>query len=152
MGKKTGIEFKFYVGTSLMTSADSSGVTAASFAICTSVADVKLNRGSKEADLSTRGNKIELTKVTLLSISLDVDFKYDPTDTQMTRIEDAYHSGALVAVADMSDLIATDGARGMAANWSVTKADRDESLDGAGILSVTLKPTEFATPLVIDAG
>jgi hypothetical protein len=69
---------------------------------------------------------------------------WDTEDEGFTAIQEAYFDGTPVEVAVMDGDITTSGSQGLRATMAVTNFSRNEPLEEAITVSVTLKPTYAA--------
>lgn len=111
----------------------------------TNVRDVTLNLETGEADVTTRGNNgWRATVATLRDASVEFEMVWDTTDTDFTAIQQAFLNNTTIEFAVMDGNIATSGNQGLRATMMVTSFSRNEALEEALTVSVTIKPT-FAT-------
>jgi len=134
MGMKLGKDAVGYyhatAGTAL------SGMTA----MLTGVRDVQLSMGAGSAKTSTRGGggwETELPTIRTLAVSLKIPL--DPTDAGYIALMTAFTTGARIAGAFLTDAKSVAGAEGPVGDFSVTKFDRGEPLDGVLEVDVELK-------------
>ena len=145
MGKKLGMACKLYYSDALL---DGDTVTPqnATWAELGNVSDSTLNRARGEADVTGRSNNgRKATLTTLLDESVDFDIWSDSDDEGLEAVETAFNDNALLAMAVMDGDIATAGSRGLVANFSITKCNRSEPLEGGVKLSITIKPGDEQT-------
>jgi len=111
----------------------------------TNAKDVTLNLEKGEADVTTRANQgWRATVGTLKDGSVEFEMVWDTEDAGFTAIQEAYFDGTPVEVAVMDGDIATSGSQGLRATMAVTNFSRNEPLEEAITVSVTLKPTYAA--------
>jgi hypothetical protein len=109
------------------------------------VKDVTLNLEAGEADVTTRGNSgWRATVATLKDASVEFDMVWDTADDDFAAIRDAFLNHTAIEVAVMDGDIATAGSQGLRATCMVTNFSRNEALEEAITVSVTVKPT-FST-------
>jgi len=108
----------------------------------TNAKDVNLNLEKGEADVTTRANQgWRATVGTLKDGSVEFEMVWDTLDAGFTAIQEAYFDGTPLEVAVMDGDIATSGSQGLRATMTVTNFSRNEPLEEAITVSVTLKPT-----------
>jgi hypothetical protein len=128
MSIKLGMEAKLYYG--------AAGATATSE--LTNVKDVTLNLESGEADVTTRANAgWRATVGTLKTGSVEFEMIWDSDDLGFTAIKDAYFNNTPIALA----ILDGPGGEGLDADFSVTNFTRNEPLEEAITVNVTVKPT-----------
>lgn len=114
------------------------------------ITDLTLNLETGEADVTTRGSDgWRQFLATLKDGSIEFTMLWDTADAAFTAIKTAWLDGDEIAFAAMSAAIATSGAQGLASNFTVTNFTRNEPLEEAISVSVTLKPSSFTTWLTI---
>ena len=107
--------------------------------------DVTLNLEKGEADVTTRGNAgWKATVGTLKEGSIEFEMIWDPDDEGFTAIEDAYFNDTVIGIAVMTGAITEGGSKGLWADCAVLDFSRDESLEEAITVKVTVKPTYSA--------
>jgi len=114
--------------------------------------DVNLQLDNGEADISTRGSTWKATAATLKEASIETELLWKPSDPAFAAVLDAWLNNKEIAVAAMSGGMAVSGSQGLAGNCVVTSFKRNEPLEEAVTVSVTLKPSSFTTWLVVPAG
>ena len=113
----------------------------------TNVRDLTLNLEAGEADVTTRGNNgWRATVATLKDGSIEFEMIWDSEDTDFTAIRDAFLNKTAVELAVMDGDIVTSGSQGLRASFMVTSFSRNEPLEEAITVSVTMKPTYSANP------
>ena len=128
MGIRLGMEAKLYHGPA--------GTTAATE--MPNVKDVTLNLEKGEADVTTRGNQgWRATVGTLKDGSIEFVMIWDSSDSGFAAIKTAYFTNAPLALLVLD---AEDG-EGLDADFSVTNFSRNEPLEEAITVDVTVKPT-----------
>lgn len=114
------------------------------------ITDLSLNLETGEADVTTRGSGgWQQFLATLKNGSIEFTMLWDSADVAFTAIKDAWLNGTEIAFAAMSAAIATSGSQGLASNFTVTNFTRNEPLNEAISVSVTLKPSSHTTWLTI---
>ena len=111
------------------------------------VRDVTLNLEAGEADVTTRGNAgWRATVATLKDASVEFDMVWDTADDDFAAFRDAFLNHTAVEVAVMDGDVAAAGSQGLRATCAVTNFSRNEPLEEAVTVSVTIKPTFAADP------
>ena len=111
------------------------------------VRDVTLNLEAGEADVTTRGNNgWRATVATLKDGSIEFEMVWDSEDDDFTAIRDAFLNKSAVELAVMDGDIVTTGSQGLRASFMVTSFSRNEPLEEAITVSVTMKPTYSTNP------
>ena len=106
------------------------------------VKDLTLNLETGEADATTRGNNgWRATLATLKEGSIEFEMVWDTQDTAFTAIKDAWLNSTELAMAAMDGDIATSGNQGLVSNFTVTNFSRNEPLEEAITVNVTVKPS-----------
>ena len=137
MSVKLGMEAKLYRNTGTYETPDWEEITNAK--------DVTLNLEKGEADVTTRANSgWRATVGTLKDGSVEFEMVWDTADEGFTAIQGAYFAGTAIEVAVMDGDIETAGSQGLRATMAVTNFSRNEPLEEAITVSVTLKPTYAA--------
>jgi TP901-1 family phage major tail protein len=113
----------------------------------TNVRDVTLNLEAGEADVTTRGNNgWRATVATLKDGSIEFEMVWDSADTDFTAIRDAFLNKTAVEMAVLDGDVLITGSQGLRASFMVTSFSRNEPLEEAITVSVTMKPTYSANP------
>ena len=113
----------------------------------TNVRDLTLNLEAGEADVTTRGNDgWRATVATLKDGSIEFEMVWDSEDTDFTAIRDAFLNKTAVEMAVLDGDVVTTGSQGLRASFMVTSFSRNEPLEEAITVSVTMKPTYSANP------
>jgi len=132
MAIRLGMEAKIYHG--------AAGSTATSE--LTNVKDVTLNLETGEADVTTRGNQgWRATVGTLKEGSVEFEMVWDSDDTGFTAIKNAYFNNTPIALA----ILDHENGEGLDADFSITNFSRNEPLEEAVTVSVTIKPSSYTT-------
>jgi len=140
MGKKIGLDCKLYVDPTPL-AADASPTTA-SWDEVLPARDVNITLDSGEADVTTRGNSgWRATRATLRNAAIELEALWDPDDTELEALRDAYLSGNPIAMAAMDGDIVTAGSEGFVANFRITTFSRGEPLEEGVTISITAKPS-----------
>lgn len=113
----------------------------------TNVRDLTLNLEAGEADVTTRGNNgWRATVATLKDGSVEFEMVWDTEDDDFGAIRDAFLNHTAIEFAVMDGDIIAAGSQGLRATCMVTNFSRNEALEEAITVSVTVKPTYSATP------
>jgi TP901-1 family phage major tail protein len=111
------------------------------------VKDVTLNLEAGEADVTTRNSAgWRATVATLKDGSIEFEMVWDTDDDDFAAIRDAFLNHTAVEFAVMDGGITTPGSQGLRATCMVTSFSRNEALEEAITVSVTVKPTFSTTP------
>jgi hypothetical protein len=113
------------------------------------VKDVTLSLEAGEADVTTRANAgWRATVATLKDGSVEFEMVWDTADDDFTAIRYAFLNHTALEFAVMDGDIATAGSQGLRAACAVTNFSRNEALEEAITVGVTVKPTFSANPPV----
>lgn len=138
--KKLGMEAKLYYDATPITV----NAAAGSWTELSAARDVTTNMDKAEADVTTRANAgWRATRGALRDASVDFELVWDPDDTGIEAIREAYMTNSVIALAIMDGDCAVAGSEGFAANFEVTSFNRSEPLEDAVTVSVTAKPASF---------
>lgn len=139
MSVRLGLNAKLYYGTA--------GAKAATE--LTNTKDVTLNLEKGEADVTTRASNGWRSMIgTLKDGSVEFEMNWDTEDAGFVAIKNAFFDDTAIA------LFVADGANGsgLDADFTVTKFTRNEPLEEALTVSVTVKPTTLTrAPAWVDA-
>ena len=106
------------------------------------VRDLTLNLETGEADVTTRANNgWRATVATLKDASIEFEMVWDTSDEDFTAIRNAFLNNTPLEVAVLDGLVATTGSQGLRATCMVTSFTRNEPLEEAITVNVTVKPT-----------
>jgi hypothetical protein len=134
MAVKLGLDAKLYRNTGSFASPTWNEVI--------NVKDLTLNLEAGEADVTTRGNNgWRATVATLKDGSIEFEMVWDTEDMDFAAIRDTFLNRAAMEFAVMDGGIAVAGSQGLRATCMVTNFSRNESLEEAITVSVTVKPT-----------
>jgi hypothetical protein len=112
--------------------------------ILSGVRDVQLNIGAGSAKVTTRASGgWENELATLRTLSVTCKIPLDPTDAGYIQLATSFLAGTTFAAAFLTDTKVTVGAEGPVGDFSVTKFDRNEPLDGEIEVDVELKLAKF---------
>jgi len=138
MGQKIGFEAKLYYC--------AAGVVADDWTELTNVKDVTLNVEAGEADVTTRASEgWKATVAALFDAGLEFEMVWDTEDAGFTALQTAFFARSAIGLAIMDGGIAVAGAQGLKADFAVLNFSRNEPLEEALSVSVTVKPTYSAT-------
>jgi hypothetical protein len=140
MSIRLGMQAKLYHG--------AAGATATTE--LTNVKDVTLNLETGESDVTTRAsNGWRATIATLKNGSVEFTLIWDTEDAGFTAIKNAYFNNTAIALAVLDG----EGGSGLDADFSVTNFTRNEPLEEAITVNVTVKPTYVSrAPTWVDGG
>ena len=111
----------------------------------TNVKNVTLNLQKGEADVTTRANNgWKATAATVKEGSIEFEMVWDTTDAGFTAIKTAWFNSSIIGIAAMDGPIATNGSQGLWADCQVIDFSREEPLEEAITVKVTVKPTYSA--------
>jgi hypothetical protein len=140
-----GMNCKLYFAAALLSESATPGTTT--WTEIDNAKDVTLNLETGEADITTRGNNgWKATAATLKEGSIEFEMLWKPGDSAFTALQGAWAAGTEIAVAAMDGLITgtgSTGKQGLASNFSVTNFSREEPMEEAVTVKVTLKPSSF---------
>jgi len=141
-----GMDCKLYFKTALLTGPpDGTGWTEIDNA-----KDVNLQQENGEADVTTRANNgWRATAATLKEATIEFEMLWKPSDAAFAAILAAWLAAGEIAIAAMDGAIDEAGNQGLASNCSVTSFTRNEPLEEAVTVSVTLKPSSFTDWYVV---
>jgi predicted secreted protein len=109
------------------------------------VKDVTLNLSKGEADVTTRANNgWRATAGTLKEASVEFQMVWDTDDTGFAAIQQAFFSNDPIEFAIMSGAMTDPESEGLRATCNVFSFTRNEALEEAIMVDVSLKPT-YAT-------
>ena len=111
----------------------------------TNIRDVNLNMETGESDVTTRANSgWRATAATLKECTAEFEMVWKTDDAGFTAMRNAWLNGTAIALAFLTDDKATSGAEGPRGNFTITNFSRNEALEEAIIVSVTVKLAAFA--------
>jgi hypothetical protein len=140
MSVKLGMDAKLY-----FCAAGIGGTPA--WTILANVKNVTLNLQKGEADVTTRANNgWKATAATLKEGSIEFEMVWDTADAGFTALENAYFANSVIGIAAMDGDIAGNGSQGLWADCQVIDFSREEPLEEAITVKVTVKPTYSANP------
>lgn len=132
MGYKLGMNCKAYYGVA--------GATATN--ILGNMKDVTLNLSTGESDVTTRSNAgWRAMAATLKEGSIEFKMVWDTADLGFAAIKDAWFNSTPIALAFFDTTPGTGDASGLDADFTVTNFTRNEPLEEAVTVDVTVKPT-----------
>ena len=107
----------------------------------TNVKNVTVNLQKGEADVTTRGNNGWKASVgTLKEGSIEFEMVWDTEDAGFTALQQAYFGNTTIEFLVLDGDVTTVGSQGLRATMSVMSFSRNEALEEAITVSVTLKP------------
>jgi len=107
--------------------------------------DISLDHEANELTATRRGVGYETVFQGLKKASLELTFVYDPADTHLMALRDAYFQGATVALAVLDGDKDTVDTKGFWADWVVTKFADGAPIDDAHTVTITLRPDASST-------
>lgn len=106
------------------------------------VRDLTLNLEKATADVSTRGSGgWRATVGTLKDATIEFEMVWDTEDTNFAAIKDAFLDNTSIHVSVEDGGVAYGGGSGFQATCMVTNFSRNEALEEALTVNVTLQPT-----------
>ena len=137
MSTRLGLDAKLYRNTS---------TTGTEWVELSNVKDVTLSLEKGEADVTTRANGgWRATVGTLKDASIEFQMVWDTDDDGFTAIQQAFFTNTPIEVAVMSGDITDPESEGLQATCDVLSFTRNEALEEALLVDVSLKPTYAAT-------
>ena len=128
MALKLGMDAKLYYGTA--------GTTANN--VIDNVTNVTLSLSKAEADVTTRGNNgWRATVATLKDAEISFSMVWDTEDAAFTAIKNSYINDTAIAMLVLDE----EGGQGLDADCMVGNFTRNEDLEDAIRVDVTIKPT-----------
>jgi len=132
-----GLNAKLYID-------DQSSYASPTWSLVDNCKDLTLTLEKNDADVTTRGNNGWRAVVGVLKdATVEFQMVWDTDDANFQLIKDAFLNGDPVNIAAMDGLIATPGSEGLRALMTVTKFTRNEPLEEALTVDVSLRPTYF---------
>ena len=111
------------------------------------VKDLTLNLEQGESDCTTRANNGWRSTVgTLKDGSIEMTMIWDTGDPGFSAIKDAWFNNLPIELAVLDGPVDVPGSEGLRAAFSVIKFGREEPLEEAMNVQVSLKPAYAATP------
>lgn len=108
----------------------------------TNIKDVTLNLEKGEADVTTRANNgWRATVGTLKDASIEFQMVWDTLDAGFDAIRQAFFANTAIEFAVMDGAITDPDAEGLRATFDVFNFTRNEALEEAIMVDVTIKPT-----------
>jgi len=130
-----GLNAKLYID-------DQSSYASPTWSLVDNCKDLTLTLEKNDADVTTRGNNGWRAVVGVLKdATVEFQMVWDTDDANFQLIKDAFLNGDPVNIAAMDGLIATPGSEGLRALMTVTKFTRNEPLEEALTVDVSLRPT-----------
>ena len=146
MGIKLGMEARLYRNT---------GTYAAPVWVeVTNVKDVTLSLEKGEADVTTRANNgWRATVGTLKDASVEFQMVWDTADAAFAAIQQAFFNNTTIEFAIMDGDITDATSEGLRATFDIFNFTRNENLEEAIMVDVSIKPTYAANaPAWINGG
>ena len=144
MTQKLGMDAKLYFNAA---GAEAPPITPGNWTELTNAKDVTLNLERGEADVTTRGNNgWRATAATLKDGTIEFEMVWDTADAGFTAIKDAYFNNTAIGFLCLDGAIDVEGSQGLLADFAVTNFSRNEPLEEAITVNVTIKPTYSAVP------
>jgi len=142
MGYKLGMDCKLYYDSTPLAGTPDTG----SWTEIDNAKDVTLNLETGEADITTRANNgWRATAATLKDGTIEFEMLWDTDDAGFTALQTAWANRAEIALAAMDGDITTVGNEGLAGNFTVTNFSRNEPLEEAVTVNVSVKPSSYTT-------
>ena len=111
------------------------------------VKDVTLNLEKGEADVTTRANGgWRATVGTLKEASIEFQMVWDTDDANFTAIQQAFFGNTPIELAVMDGDMTDPDSEGLRALFEVFNFTRNEALEEAILVDVSVKPTYSANP------
>ena len=139
MGYTLGLDCKLYRNTATYSTPTWSEIT--------NVRDLTLSVEKNSADVSIRGSTWRLKATTLKEASIEFEMIWDHASEDFTALQTAFLNNTTVDVAAMDGAITTAGTQGLRAIMNVEKFSREEPLEEAVKVKVTLTPAYDTTNL-----
>ena len=106
------------------------------------VKDLTFNMEKATADVTTRGNNGWRAEVaTLKTASIEFQMVWEPGGTDFGAIKDSFLNNTTIEMLVLDGLVATTGSQGLRAEMMVEKFSRNEPLEEAIMVDVSMKPT-----------
>lgn len=119
------------------------------------VKDLTINLETAEADVTTRGNNgWRATVATLKDGTIEFQSVWDRDDDDLQAMFDAFLNRTSIEVLALDGPVSESGSEGLRATVMVTKFTKEEPLENAQMVSISLKPTysDHAPAWYISAG
>ena len=134
MGIRLGMEARLYRNTGTY--------AAPTWVEVTNVKDVTLNLEKGEADVTTRANQgWRATVGTLKDASVEFQMVWDTNDTAFAAIQQAFFNNTNIEFAVMDGDITDPASEGLRATFDIFNFTRNENLEEAIMVDVSIKPT-----------
>ena len=134
MGVRLGMEARLY--------RNSASYATPTWVEVTNVKDVTLNMEKGEADVTTRANNgWRATVGTLKDASVEFQMVWDTADAGFTEIQQAFFGNTPIEFAIMSGDITDPESEGLRATCDIFSFTRNEALEEAIMVDVSIKPT-----------
>ena len=143
MGHKIGLDCKLYYNTG----GNEDPIVPGNWTELDNAKDVTLNLEKGEADVTTRANAgWRATAGTLKDGSIEFEMVWDTSDAGFTAMKDAYFNGVSIGILALDGGVSVSGSQGLVADMEVINFSRNEPLEEAVTVSVTLKPAYSDEP------
>lgn len=139
MAVTVGFNAYLYYGDQVLS--DAVAPAAVSWTELGNVTDVTTDLQKDTVDTTVRTTARDGWKtqsVTTASGNVEFTMMFDPDDTDIDTIEDAYFDGSEVSIFVSSGPVATSGSKGFAANFQVANFSRSEPINGPVSVQVQL--------------
>lgn len=134
MGVRLGMEARLYRNTA--------SYATPTWVEVTNVKDVTLNLEKGEADVTTRANQgWRATVGTLKDASVEFQMVWDTDDAGFSEIQQAFFANTPIEFAIMSGDITDPESEGLRATCDIFSFTRNEALEEAIMVDVSIKPT-----------
>jgi predicted secreted protein len=146
MSTRLGMDAKLYRNTGTF--------AAPTWTEVTNVKDLTLNLEKGEADVTTRANGgWRATVGTLKDASIDFQMVWDTADAAFSAIQQAFFGNTNIEFAIMDGVMTDPTSEGLRATFDIFNFTRNEALEEAIMVDVTIKPTYTANaPQWINGG
>jgi len=136
MSLKLGLDCKAYFG---IAGAQASTLIA-------NIKSVTINMEKGEADVTVRGGSgWRMTVGTLKDGSVEFEMVWDTEDAFFAAMHTAYFGNTNIALMFLDGALGTAGSQGLDADFSITNFTRNEQLEEAVTVNVTVKPSYSTT-------
>ncbi len=137
MAQKLGLDCKLYYSTD----GNEDPIVPGNWTELTNVKDVTLTLERGEADVTTRANAgWRATAAALKDGSIEFEMIWDTEDAGFTALQEAWNNGTTIGILALDGGVAVSGSQGLVADMNVINFSRNEPLEEAVTVSVSLKP------------
>lgn len=151
MAAQIGSSCVAHRSTSAVASTTAATVKAMTWTAVSNIKDVNSALEAGQADVTIRGSTFKTYIAGMLDATVEFEMVWDSSDADFTAIQTAFLAKTLVAMSFLDGAAATTGKQGFVANFAVTNFSRNEPLEEAVTVSVTLKPSTFAQWYTVPA-